>query len=434
MKKLFTLLLVLAGFVFEMQAGGAEGRRIYVKVAHDSWHDAWSQGGLCLHVWGANSEGDLTGGWNNCNLTRIPATNWAYVQTNELPSSVNFIIFCKNADSWRVEGTSVDLRNNYIELGQSSTTIKNLSYSVIDATNKTILGSMTTTDNLSYTFDVDATASNLAVLFAPSFVSDFGFDNDSYLWKQCFRPYTDESSSGYGFENKTDQHFGIWNNSSDCWNLNERAKYIFAFEPNKLSGMTISPYYPATLNGSGYGTFGSFGSDFKVPTTDADGNDVRVYYAESASASGVKMSKVNAGTDVNSADGLFLIGEKNKTVKFTPASTTPSAISGNMLKPGDGTAKISSDGNNYYVFSGDAFKKLTTSVVVPVGKAYLYSTTAFARELTISFEDDETTSIRVIDTTNEAADNSAVYNVAGQRVANPTKGLYIVNGKKVLVK
>ena len=28
----------------------------------------------------------------------------------------------------------------------------------------------------------------------------------------------------------------------------------------------------------------------------------------------------------------------------------------------------------------------------------------------------------------------SVYNLSGQRVANPTKGLYIVNGKKVIIK
>ena len=32
------------------------------------------------------------------------------------------------------------------------------------------------------------------------------------------------------------------------------------------------------------------------------------------------------------------------------------------------------------------------------------------------------------------AENAVIYNLAGQRVANPTKGIYIVNGKKVLVK
>ena len=33
-----------------------------------------------------------------------------------------------------------------------------------------------------------------------------------------------------------------------------------------------------------------------------------------------------------------------------------------------------------------------------------------------------------------AADGSAVYNLAGQRVSNPTKGLYIINGKKVVIR
>ncbi|MBR1665556.1 MAG: hypothetical protein IJ699_04950, partial [Bacteroidaceae bacterium] len=35
---------------------------------------------------------------------------------------------------------------------------------------------------------------------------------------------------------------------------------------------------------------------------------------------------------------------------------------------------------------------------------------------------------------NKEAMNSEVYNLQGQRVAAPTKGLYIVNGKKAIVK
>jgi len=30
--------------------------------------------------------------------------------------------------------------------------------------------------------------------------------------------------------------------------------------------------------------------------------------------------------------------------------------------------------------------------------------------------------------------NSVIFNLAGQRVAQPTKGLYIVNGKKIVIK
>ena len=84
--------------------------------------------------------------------------------------------------------------------------------------------------------------------------------------------------------------------------------------------------------------------------------------------------------------------------------------------------------------SGDAqFKKLTSGSIA-AGKAYLqlpYSGGA-ARELSIVF-DDETTGVRSIDNGKLTIDNS-VYDLSGRRVAKPTKGLYIVNGKKVAVK
>ncbi len=170
MKKLFTLILLVMGFIGTACAAGSEGRRIYVKIVDSSWHDAWGQGGLCLHVWG--NDGDLTGGWDNCIMTRIGSSDWACIQTNELPSSVSVIAFCKNAPNWRREVDGIDLRNKYIELG-STITIQNLDYSVLDATNKTVLGTITTNDNLTYTYDVDATSSNIQVLIAPSFASEF---------------------------------------------------------------------------------------------------------------------------------------------------------------------------------------------------------------------------------------------------------------------
>ena len=47
---------------------------------------------------------------------------------------------------------------------------------------------------------------------------------------------------------------------------------------------------------------------------------------------------------------------------------------------------------------------------------------------------EETTGIKSIENGQLTIDNSEVYNLAGQRVAQPTKGLYIVNGKKVVIK
>ena len=46
----------------------------------------------------------------------------------------------------------------------------------------------------------------------------------------------------------------------------------------------------------------------------------------------------------------------------------------------------------------------------------------------------ETTGIMSVDNGQLTVDSSEVYNLNGQRVAQPTKGLYIVNGKKVIIK
>ena len=82
------------------------------------------------------------------------------------------------------------------------------------------------------------------------------------------------------------------------------------------------------------------------------------------------------------------------------------------------------------------FQKLsTTGVTMPANKAYVQvAASAFtsAHELSISFGDEDVTAINAVkDVTN--ADNR-YYNLSGQVVANPTKGIYILNGKKVVIK
>ena len=58
-----------------------------------------------------------------------------------------------------------------------------------------------------------------------------------------------------------------------------------------------------------------------------------------------------------------------------------------------------------------------------------------AREFVIDFGD-ETTGIGIINhsTFNVQRSTFNVYDLQGRKVANPTKGLYIVNGKKIVIK
>ena len=72
------------------------------------------------------------------------------------------------------------------------------------------------------------------------------------------------------------------------------------------------------------------------------------------------------------------------------------------------------------------------AATVPANKAYLQAPAgANARQLTIIFEGG-VTAIEAISTEND--DVPAVFNLSGQQVKNPGKGLYIINGKKVIIK
>ena len=80
------------------------------------------------------------------------------------------------------------------------------------------------------------------------------------------------------------------------------------------------------------------------------------------------------------------------------------------------------------------FYKVAKGQSVPSGKAYLVITEPQARDVIgFGFDDDEPTAIEQIESSKMSvkADNQ-YYNLAGQRVAQPTKGIYIVNGKKVI--
>ena len=111
-------------------------------------------------------------------------------------------------------------------------------------------------------------------------------------------------------------------------------------------------------------------------------------------------------------------------------------VDGNLLKAGTGAAISAEGGKTKYVLGiegGKAtFLKIDgTAATVSADKAYL----EFDEEINapvLSFDGEGTTGIKVIDNGQLTIDN--YYNLAGQRVAQPTKGLYIVNGKKVVIK
>ena len=114
------------------------------------------------------------------------------------------------------------------------------------------------------------------------------------------------------------------------------------------------------------------------------------------------------------------------------------AVTGNELLVSDGTA-TTTDANTVYALAskGDpavvGFYKVKAGTQVPAGKGYLSVAATPAPEFLDFNFNGETTGINMVHGS-EFKVNGEIYNLNGQRVAQPTKGLYIVNGKKVVIK
>ena len=156
---------------------------------------------------------------------------------------------------------------------------------------------------------------------------------------------------------------------------------------------------------------------------------LKAYAATAASGSTVTIEEVGA---VPANTPLILIGTAG-TEYSVPVATAASAPATNLLKAGDGSTVF--DGSTFdYILASDGMFHQISSGTVATGKAYLHLDSAPARELSIVFADDTVTSINEELRMKNEVSADAIYNLSGQRVAQPQKGLYIMNGKKILVK
>ena len=148
-------------------------------------------------------------------------------------------------------------------------------------------------------------------------------------------------------------------------------------------------------------------------------------FAVTAAGSGsVTLTEV---TDVPNNFPVLLKGEGAKTAMVLEES--PAAPANEL--------RISTGGeiNGYVLANKDAgvgFYKWAGGSLTS-GKVYLPASAVAGAPEFLGFEG-ETTSISTTNFTNDTNNSGEFYNLAGQRVAQPTKGLYIVNGKKVIIK
>lgn len=112
---------------------------------------------------------------------------------------------------------------------------------------------------------------------------------------------------------------------------------------------------------------------------------------------------------------------------------TPDEVATNRLRVSSGTTTSNANYDVYALAKKNdivGFYKVQAGVNVPNGKCYISVNKTSAPDF-LGFDFGNYTSI---DAVKKQEENGLFYNLNGQRVAQPSKGLYIVNGKKVVIK
>ena len=179
--------------------------------------------------------------------------------------------------------------------------------------------------------------------------------------------------------------------------------------------------YDVTINASGYKTFVA-GEDFTLPS------GLQAFIVTSTANNVAQLTDV---TEKNIKENTAYILKGSAGATYTLTTGTATAPEGNLLAVSDATT-----GNGVYVFATPSgqptgFYKWNGGLLGS-GRVYLPADAVATAPSFIGI-DENTTAIQNL-TPALSEGEGAVYNLNGQRVAQPTKGLYIVNGKIVIVK
>lgn len=216
---------------------------------------------------------------------------------------------------------------------------------------------------------------------------------------------------------------GKYTRNTMRFNPNNGSPIFACYASSSTTGTTVMLYKRVTsetitVGEAGYTTYVT-GNDFTFPS------GTTAYIASAVSSNNVTLTEVAsapAGTAVviKAAAGSYTIN----TITDSPAD-----CSSNLLKASDGT--VTGDGATKFALgkkSTVGFYLVGDDVEIPFGKAYLVVGGSGVKEF-LSFDFNNQTAVEAVKT---AAENGVIFNLAGQRVNKAQKGIFIVNGKKVV--
>lgn len=258
-----------------------------------------------------------------------------------------------------------------------------------------------------------------------SFISTSSTVADTYI---MYTPKRESSSTREGvFVIKSDKTFDGYSTA-----VGYADTYSNLFQFSKVTDFT---YNKVTLQSKGDKSYASVFLTY--PYTLPDGVDA--YYGKAVNNDNSKITLTKIEGDVVPMNTAVVLMSQSVSgeVSLKPALCTTKTTLENKLS-GTIEDETVSSGNTIYGFTGkyeDVGFYKWTGEKLPKGKAYLSLATgsAAAQGFVLSFDDKEATAISqvVADSANTA---DVYYDLSGRRVSQPTKGIYIVNGKKVIFK
>ena len=214
----------------------------------------------------------------------------------------------------------------------------------------------------------------------------------------------------------------------------EKAGFDNYYDENNSSAFTFEEVtYPNTINFNAAQNINGVShiATFSAPFATIIPAGVKAYYV-SAKGTEATMTAIEAQA-IPANQGVILTSETGDAATMVPAaSETAATITGNQLGHSAGAAQTLTAGEGYILGNGSegtAFYPCKAGSL-PINKAYLLGN-GESSAIVMNFGN-AVTGINTIAA--PASSKAPIFDLSGRRVVKATKGLYIQNGKKFIVK
>ncbi|MBQ9363115.1 MAG: Ig-like domain-containing protein [Bacteroidaceae bacterium] len=230
---------------------------------------------------------------------------------------------------------------------------------------------------------------------------------------------------------------GTYSYANSTWTgASTSVKFTYNASSGSINVKTISVYTKPIYTRSV--TANNFGTICLPYGVDEDGISGATFYTvasktvESSVVTGINLEPVTSLT----AGVGYIFQATASEISLTPNGTTvDTPVTGGALVGTFEDETAVDDG--MYIVSGNLLCETAGGFgYINANRAYIDLTNVpvaeGAAKVRISVAGDDATGIKVI--ANEVVNDNIIYNLNGQRVVNPTRGLYIQNGQKIMVK